>query len=72
MLIHREKAHKKYLKNKEEYPLPYSYYQVIHKNKNKEDNKLKNLLILLPIENNYKNNSYYEKEFDMIINHLGI
>ena len=50
-LIHRQIAYKEiYLKNRENYPLPFSEYVVHHKDENKKNNDVSNLQILTPPE----------------------
>lgn len=52
-LIHRQKAYETYLEKREEYPLPYQHYLVLHKDKDKENNKRDNLIILTRQEIEY-------------------
>lgn len=52
-LIHRQKAYRSiYLKNRNEYPLPFSQYVVHHRDGNKKNNRISNLQILTPAEHN--------------------
>lgn len=53
-LIHRQVAYKEiYLKNKEEYPMPFRKYVVHHKDGNKLNNDVSNLQILTKEEHYY-------------------
>ena len=46
-LIHRNIAyHQIYLRNRDKYPLPFSKYQVHHKDKNKLNNEVSNLQLV--------------------------
>lgn len=49
-LVHRNRAYHIYLQNRDKYPLPYSAYEVHHKDFDKTNNKVSNLQILTPSE----------------------
>ena len=50
-LVHRQKAYNNiYLKNRDDYPLPFSKYQVHHIDFNKRNNNINNLQIVTPEE----------------------
>ena len=46
----RNKMHPIYMKNRKKYPLPFSSYEVHHKDFNESNNKLSNLILLIPEE----------------------
>jgi hypothetical protein len=51
VLVHRHIAYKYiYLKNRSDYPLSFTSYQVHHDNMNKLDNRVDNLVLLTPDE----------------------
>jgi hypothetical protein len=53
-LIHRQIAYKEiYIKNKKDYPLPFSKYVVHHIDRDKLNNDVSNLQILTPEEHNF-------------------
>ncbi len=54
-LVHRGIAYRKiYLKNRKKYSLPFKKYQVHHKNKNKNDNRVENLELKTIYEHEYE------------------
>jgi len=66
-LIHRIKAYKIYIKDKNKYPLPYEFYIVSHVDGNKDNNKKSNLILLTPIEYNYKKRKIIRRELPYIM-----
>ena len=49
-LVHRNRIYHVYLENRKRYPLPFSAYEVHHKDFNKNNNKVNNLQIVTPTE----------------------
>lgn len=60
--IHRKRAYHIYLENRKKYPLPYSAYEVHHKDFNKKNNKVENLEILTPTEHDKLHEEQNKKE----------
>lgn len=48
--VHRNRAYHIWLENRDKYPLPFSAYEVHHKDFDKTNNKVSNLAILTPTE----------------------
>lgn len=50
-----KKALKEYIRKREQYPLPFTYYKIVHKDGNLENDNRRNLLILTESEEQYRN-----------------
>lgn len=67
-LVHRIRAYNKiYSKERDKYPFPYSLYVIHHKDGDKENNKIKNLIILTVPEHNLTHN-YNKENIENLIN----
>lgn len=63
--VHRHRAyHHIYLKNREKYPLPFSAYEVHHKDGNKNNNRMDNLAVLTPEEHDKEHDKGNNQVFE--------